>query len=85
MFTPHLGASTEEAQENVGIEIARNVRNYLVEGSIVMTEKDAIKCRDLGLENAWFLRVNAKLPRDFEADVVNRVRLQLESEAGGQG
>ncbi len=35
VFTPHLGASTEEAQENVGIEIARNVRNMLVEGTIV--------------------------------------------------
>jgi D-3-phosphoglycerate dehydrogenase len=35
VFTPHLGASTEEAQENVGIEIARNVRNMLVEGTIL--------------------------------------------------
>ena len=35
VFTPHLGASTEEAQENVGIEIARNVRNMLVDGTIV--------------------------------------------------
>ncbi len=35
VFTPHLGASTGEAQENVGIEIAQNVRNYLVEGTVV--------------------------------------------------
>ena len=35
VFTPHLGASTAEAQENVGIEIARNVRNFLVDGTII--------------------------------------------------
>jgi D-3-phosphoglycerate dehydrogenase len=35
VLTPHLGASTQEAQENVGIEIARTVRNCLVHGTIV--------------------------------------------------
>ncbi|MFP6872144.1 MAG: phosphoglycerate dehydrogenase [Verrucomicrobiales bacterium] len=35
IFTPHLGASTAEAQENVGIEISRNIRNFLIEGTIV--------------------------------------------------
>lgn len=35
VFTPHLGASTEEAQENVGIEIAEAVRNNLLEGTII--------------------------------------------------
>ncbi len=35
IFTPHLGASTEEAQTNVGIEISRNIRNFLLEGTIV--------------------------------------------------
>lgn len=35
VFTPHLGASTEEAQENVGIEIAEAVKANLLEGTIV--------------------------------------------------
>jgi D-3-phosphoglycerate dehydrogenase / 2-oxoglutarate reductase len=35
VFTPHLGASTEEAQENVGIEIAEVVKAHLLEGTIV--------------------------------------------------
>ena len=30
-MTPHLGASTEEAQENVGIEVAEAITDYLVE------------------------------------------------------
>ncbi len=34
-FTPHLGASTAEAQENVGIQVAEQLRDYLTTGSIV--------------------------------------------------
>lgn len=34
IMTPHLGASTSEAQESVGIEIAEAFRNYLGKGEI---------------------------------------------------
>ena len=34
VFTPHLGASTAEAQENVGIEIAHAIRAALIDGEI---------------------------------------------------
>ena len=34
VFTPHLGASTAEAQENVGIEVAYQIRDFLVTGEI---------------------------------------------------
>ncbi|MEO6847218.1 MAG: phosphoglycerate dehydrogenase [Chthoniobacterales bacterium] len=34
VFTPHLGASTTEAQESVGIEIAQAIRAALLEGEI---------------------------------------------------
>lgn len=34
VITPHLGASTAEAQESVGIEIAQSVRAALLEGTI---------------------------------------------------
>ena len=33
---------------------------------LIMTEKDAVKCRHLMLENGWALRVNAQLDADFE-------------------
>lgn len=33
-FTPHLGASTAEAQENVGIEVAHQLKDFLVTGEI---------------------------------------------------
>ena len=34
IMTPHLGASTEEAQENVGIEVAEAIIDYLVNGAV---------------------------------------------------
>lgn len=34
VFTPHLGASTAEAQENVGIEVAIQIRDFLATGEI---------------------------------------------------
>ena len=34
VFTPHLGASTAEAQENVGTEVAYQIRDFLVTGEI---------------------------------------------------
>ena len=40
---------------------------------ILMTEKDAVKCKKLGLKNAWCLSVNAVLPSDWERDLVERV------------
>lgn len=35
VFTPHLGASTDEAQENVGIEIAEVIAAHLLHGTVV--------------------------------------------------
>jgi D-3-phosphoglycerate dehydrogenase len=34
IMTPHLGASTEEAQENVGIEVAEAITDFLVHGTV---------------------------------------------------
>lgn len=34
IMTPHLGASTEEAQENVGIEVAEAVTDFLLHGTV---------------------------------------------------
>ena len=44
---------------------------------ILMTEKDAVKCRHLGLENAWFLSVEAVLPTDWEAAFLRQVQAAL--------
>jgi tetraacyldisaccharide 4'-kinase len=45
---------------------------------ILMTEKDAVKARKLGLANAWFLTVEAILPSDWEARVLQQARACLQ-------
>ena len=48
--------------------------DFLPPGStIMMTEKDAVKCRSLGLENAWYLPVDTLLPDEFAADFKTRL------------
>lgn len=34
ILTPHLGASTAEAQDNVGLEVAQGIADYLLHGSL---------------------------------------------------
>jgi tetraacyldisaccharide 4'-kinase len=45
---------------------------------ILMTEKDAVKCRRLGLSNAWFLSVDAMVPSEWEALLLEQVKACLE-------
>ena len=33
--------------------------------AIIMTRKDAVKCRSLGLENAWFVPITVEMPGNF--------------------
>jgi len=40
---------------------------------VLMTEKDAVKVNAFHLENAWFLEVDAALPREWEAAFLARV------------
>ena len=47
-FTPHLGASTNEAQENVGIQVAEQIRDFLASGEI----RNAINMPSLDAEAA---------------------------------
>lgn len=41
---------------------------------VLMTEKDAVKCKALDLKNAWSLAVEAVLPRAWESAFVQRIR-----------
>jgi tetraacyldisaccharide 4'-kinase len=36
--------------------------NALADKPIIMTEKDAVKCRALAGANAWYLKIEAQLP-----------------------
>ncbi len=47
--------------------------HFAGDNAIVMTEKDAVKCRSLALKNAWYLPVTAKLPSTFDEVVLKRL------------
>jgi tetraacyldisaccharide 4'-kinase len=41
---------------------------------VVMTEKDAVKCRQICSENHWFLKVTARLPEAFMQRVLDKLQ-----------
>lgn len=63
VMTPHLGASTEEAQENVGIEVAEAIIDYLVNGAV----RNAVNLPNLDAKTYElvkpYLNLGAKLGR----------------------
>ncbi len=55
--TPHLGASTTEAQENVALQVAEQLADYLVSGAVV----NALNMPSVSAEDAPKLRPYMKL------------------------
>ncbi len=47
-------------------------------GTVLMTEKDAVKCAGLGLEDAWALQVDAELPPEWASEWVASVRALID-------
>jgi tetraacyldisaccharide 4'-kinase len=45
-----------------------------VQHSLLMTEKDAVKCRDFAQSNWWYLPVNAKLNSEFDHALLSRLQ-----------
>ena len=72
VFTPHLGASTAEAQESVGIEIAAAVRAALLEGVI----RNAVNAPSLDAKTLAvvgpYLDLGAKLGKFLAQTAPNR-------------
>ena len=48
--------------------------SLMSEDLILMTEKDAVKCRSLAGPNAWYLRIDAQLPASLVTAVAQLVR-----------
>ena len=49
--------------------------------SILMTEKDAVKCRSLNLNNAWFLQVEVRIEQAVGEDILKQMNLLQKDEA----
>ncbi|QIQ21823.1 tetraacyldisaccharide 4'-kinase [Zophobihabitans entericus] len=43
--------------------------------SLLMTEKDAVKCRSYAQQNWWYLPISATLPETFITDVTNKLEI----------
>lgn len=61
VLTPHLGASTAEAQESVGIEIAECMADFLINGTI----KNAVNAPNVDARTLEALRPYLKLVRSL--------------------
>jgi tetraacyldisaccharide 4'-kinase len=46
---------------------------------VLMTEKDAVKCRALGLSDAWYVPASARLPDSFRQSLLNACRDKVRS------
>ncbi len=59
--TPHLGASTNEAQENVALQVAEQMADFLMTGAVV----NALNMPSLSAEEAKRLKPYMKLAEQF--------------------
>lgn len=41
---------------------------------LLMTEKDAVKCRKFALPNWWYLPINAQLPKTFQKQLLQKIK-----------
>ncbi|MEP0357300.1 tetraacyldisaccharide 4'-kinase [Paraglaciecola sp.] len=48
-------------------------------GTVIMTEKDAVKCRDFAHKDCWYLPVNAHLPQQFDTKLIQQLKQILEN------
>ncbi|MCB1022451.1 MAG: phosphoglycerate dehydrogenase [Acidobacteria bacterium] len=76
--TPHIGGSTEEAQENVGIKIAQQVRDYLIDGVVLNAVNMPSVSAEQYAELAPYLTLAERLGK-FVAQISNGrlVRIKL--------
>ena len=86
IVTPHLGAATIEAQENVAIQIAEQVSDYLLKGSVA----NALNMASISAEDGPKLKPYIKLTGQlgsFLGQVVNfdfnRIRVEFEGHVAG--
>ncbi|MBB1439536.1 tetraacyldisaccharide 4'-kinase [Shewanella sp. SG41-4] len=50
--------------------------------SLLMTEKDAVKCRDFAQSNWWYLPVNAKLNSEFDHALLSQLQQVAQTKKG---
>ena len=80
--TPHLGASTEQAQVNVSVAVAEQVRDYLLDGVVRNSINVPSISPELMAEVGPYLELGEKLGR-FQGQLVESAVDQIEVEYAG--
>ena len=75
VVTPHLGASTEEAQENVALQVAEQIADYLLTGAIV----NALNMPSINAQEATQVRPWISLAEKLGAFVGQLVESSMQS------
>src|SRR4051794_19635546 len=82
--TPHLGASTSEAQENVALQVAEQMSDYLLTGAVV----NAVNMPSVSAEDAPKLRPYMALARNLGGflgqltdETIKSVKIEYEGHA----
>ncbi|MFT5235922.1 MAG: tetraacyldisaccharide 4'-kinase, partial [Shewanella sp.] len=68
-----------EDHQKFSLEAITNVAEC---STVLMTEKDAVKCRDFAKDNWWYLAVDAKLTENFDLLLMDKVRQAMAVKQG---
>lgn len=52
-------------------------KHDIPKGTVIMTEKDAVKCTEFAHDDCWYLPVNAKLTLQFETQLLQNLKQRL--------
>ena len=50
------------------------IKTDIPSGTVIMTEKDAVKCTQIAHDDCWYLPVSAKLTRQFESQLLQKLK-----------
>ena len=81
--TPHLGASTEEAQENVAVQVAEQIADFLLEGAVVNAINMPSMSADEAAKLAPYMRL-ANLLGSFAGQLTESGLLKVAIEYQGE-
>jgi len=81
--TPHLGASTEEAQENVAVQVAEQIADFLLEGAVVNAINMPSMSADEAAKLAPYMRL-ANLLGSFAGQLTESGLLKVAIEFQGE-
>ena len=50
------------------------IKKDIPSGTVIMTEKDAVKCTQIAHDDCWYLPVSAKLTSQFESQLLQKLK-----------